>query len=109
MILQGVFADPQNRLWAVAGALGIVLGAAYMLWLYQRVMFGKNSNPENQKLPDLNLRELATFVPLIILAFWIGLYPKPFLEYLHEPVNEIVKIVRPGEFPTLPVEVAAKE
>jgi NADH-quinone oxidoreductase subunit M len=109
MILQGVFADPANRLWAVAGAIGIVLGAAYMLWLYQRVMFGENKHPENQKLPDLNWRELATFIPLIILAFWIGLYPKTFLDYLHEPVNEIVEIVRPGEFPQLPAQAAAKE
>lgn len=98
MILQGVFADPINRLWAVAGATGIILGAAYMLWLYQRVMFGSNDNPKNQLLPDLNLREIVTFVPLLILAFWIGLYPNTFLQYLHEPVNEIVEIVRPGEF-----------
>jgi NADH-quinone oxidoreductase subunit M len=109
MILQGVFADPANRLWAVAGATGIVLGAAYMLWLYQRVMFGEVKHEENRKLPDLNLRELATFVPLIILAFWIGLYPKTFLDYLHEPVNDIVKIVRPGEFPPLPTQVSVKE
>ena len=98
MILQGVFADPINRLWAVAVATGIILGAAYIVWLYQRVMFGSNDNPKNQLLPDLNLREIVTFVPLLILAFWIGLYPNTFLQYLHEPVNEIVEIVRPGEF-----------
>ncbi|MFQ5739596.1 MAG: NADH-quinone oxidoreductase subunit M [Acidobacteriota bacterium] len=109
MILQGVFADQANRLWAVAGATGIVLGAAYMLWLYQRVMFGRNDNPENQKLPDLNRRELATFVPLIILAFWIGLYPRTFLDYLHDPVNKIVEIVRPGQFVPIATQSAAKE
>ncbi len=109
MILQGVFADTPNRLWAVAGATGIVLGAAYMLWLYQRVMFGEATRPENRKLPDLNGRELATLVPLVILAFWIGLFPKTFLNYLHEPVNEIVEIVRPGEFPALPVRAALEE
>ena len=109
MILQGVFADPANRLWAVVGATGIVLGAAYMLWLYQRVMFGKNDNPANQSLPDLNARELATLIPLVILAFWIGLYPKTFLDYLHEPVNEVVEIVRPGEFPPISNQVASQE
>ena len=109
MILQGVFADPANRLWAVAGATGIVLGAAYMLWLYQRVMFGGNDNPENHSLTDLSLRELATFIPLIILAFWIGLYPRTFLQYLHEPVNEIVDIVRPGEFAPVSEQRAARE
>ena len=74
--------------------IGIVLGAAYMLWLYQRVMFGKLENPLNKALPDLNLRELATFVPLIILAFWIGIYPTFFTKYLDEPVNAIVERVR---------------
>ncbi|MDA2928891.1 NADH-quinone oxidoreductase subunit M [Acidobacteria bacterium AH-259-O06] len=109
MVLQGVFADPIYKLWALFGVLGIVLGAAYMLWLYQRVMFGELDDPENRNFPDLNWRELATFVPLIILAFWIGLYPKTFLDYLHAPVNQIVERVRPGEFPLLPVQVAVKE
>ena len=109
MILQGVFADPTYRLWAVWGALGIVLGAAYMLWFYQRVMFGQIEQEENRILPDLNLREIATFVPLIILAFWIGLYPKTFLDYLHDPVNQIVDRVRPGEFSPLPAQTALRE
>lgn len=95
MILQGVFGDPSLRQWAVYAASGVVLGAAYMLWLYQRTMFGKLDNPENQKLHDLNLRELATFVPLIVLAFWIGIYPKPFLQFLDQPVTQIVQRVRP--------------
>jgi len=109
MVLQGVFADPTYRLWAVFGAVGIVLGAAYMLWLYQRVMFGPLDNPENQNIPDLNWRELATFVPLIILVFWIGLYPNTFLDYLHDPVNRIVERVHPGEYSPLPVQVAVRE
>ena len=109
MILQGIFADPTYRLWAVFGAVGIVLGAAYMLWLYQRVMFGPLDQAENHNLPDLNLRELATFVPLIILVFWIGLYPNTFLEYLHDPVNQIVERVRPGEFSPLPVQVELRK
>src|SRR3954462_14085134 len=67
-----------NLWWAVFGGAGIVLGAAYMLWLYQRTMFGKNENPANQNLLDLNARELATLIPLIVMAFWIGLYPAPF-------------------------------
>jgi len=109
MVLQGVFADSTYRLWAVWGAVGIVLGAAYMLWLYQRVMLGPLDKPENQSLPDLSGRELAMFVPLIILAFWIGLYPKTFLDYLHEPVNQIVERVRPNEFSPLPDQAALKE
>ena len=108
MVLQGVFADSEYRLWAVFGATGIVLGAAYMLWLYQRVMFGNVEQEENKLMPDLNLRELASFAPLIVLAFWIGLYPKTFLDYLHEPVNQIVEKVRPGEFEALPASAESR-
>ncbi len=108
MILQGVFADPEYRLWAIFGASGIVLGAAYMLWLYQRVMFGEVEQEENKLMPDLNLRELASFAPLVVLAFWIGLYPKTFLDYLHEPVNQIVEKVRPGEFEALPASAESR-
>jgi NADH-quinone oxidoreductase subunit M len=104
MILQGVFADPTYRLWAIFGATGIVLGAAYMLWLYQRVMFGKVEQKENLGLRDLSRRELATFIPLIILAFWIGLYPRTFLDYLHTPVKQVVEKVRPGESAAVPIQ-----
>jgi NADH-quinone oxidoreductase subunit M len=84
MILQGAFAA--NRVWAYWAVLGIVLGAAYLLWLYQRVFWGKVTKEENRNLKDLNARELATLVPLVVLCFWIGLYPKPFLAFLHQPV-----------------------
>ena len=80
-------------IWTALAASGIVLGAAYMLWLYQRMMFGKLDNPENQKLVDLNLREWATLVPIVICCFWIGLYPKPFFEILDRPVDRLVKQV----------------
>src|SRR4030095_9560161 len=59
----------ENLWWAVVAGSGIVLGAASMLWLYQRTVLGKVENPANQKLTDLNIRELATVVPLIIMAF----------------------------------------
>jgi NADH-quinone oxidoreductase subunit M len=97
----------ENLWWAVAGGAGIVLGAAYMLWLYQRTMFGKIDNPANEKLLDMNARELATLIPLIIMAFWIGLYPAPFFRALDKPVNKIVAKVRPDFFkgtPTLNAE-----
>ncbi len=99
-ILQGTFAAPGLWSYAAIAVLGIVLGAAYMLWLYQRVMFGKLENPLNQNLPDLNLRELVTFVPLIILAFWIGIYPSYFTRFLDQPVNAIVERVRADYFKT---------
>jgi NADH-quinone oxidoreductase subunit M len=74
---------------------GIVLGAAYMLWMFQRVMFGKLENPENMKLSDLNLREMATLVPLVVFFFWIGLYPKPFLDMMDKAVANTIQITNP--------------
>ena len=88
-ILQGTFMA--NRAWAAWAVPGVVLGAAYLLWLYQRVFFGPVTNQKNEKLLDLTPRELATFVPLIILAFAIGLYPKPLFRVLDQPVTEMVE------------------
>jgi NADH-quinone oxidoreductase subunit M len=96
LILRGAFeASPW---WAAAGAAGIVLGAAYSLWLYQRAMFGPVERDENRLLPDLSRREWAYMLPLVVLAFWIGVYPKPFLAYLERPAQLIAHQVwhRPG-------------
>jgi NADH-quinone oxidoreductase subunit M len=79
--------------WAAWAVPGVVLAAAYLLWLYQRVFFGAVTNPKNEKLHDLTPREVLTFVPLLIMAFWIGLYPKPFFQILEQPVNQIVQDV----------------
>jgi NADH-quinone oxidoreductase subunit M len=92
-ILQGVF--QVSKAWAAWGTLGVVLGAAYLLWLYQRVMFGQVTHAENEKLPDLNWREYATLVPLVVIAFWIGIYPKPFFAVMEKPVQKIVEQVNP--------------
>ncbi len=92
-ILQGAF--QVSKAWAAWGSLGVVLGAAYLLWLYQRVMFGPVTQFANEDLPDLNLREYATLVPLVILAFWIGIYPKPFFDLIEKPVENIVRQVNP--------------
>ena len=80
MILLGAFTA--NKTWAYWAVSGVVLGAAYLLWLYQRVFWGKVTDDHNLHLSDLNARELATLVPLAVLCFWIGLYPAPFLEFL---------------------------
>jgi NADH-quinone oxidoreductase subunit M len=93
-ILQGAFIE--NKMWAGLAVIGVILAAAYLLWLYQRVFFGTVTNPKNEKLLDLSPREILTFAPLIIMAFWIGLYPKPFFEILEQPVNQLVQTIRPG-------------
>jgi NADH-quinone oxidoreductase subunit M len=94
--------------WAAWAVPGVVLAAAYLLWLYQRVFFGTVTNPKNEKLHDLTLREVATFVPLLIMAFWIGLYPKPFLQILEQPVNHTIAIVNPA-YPEPATPATAKE
>jgi NADH-quinone oxidoreductase subunit M len=66
-----------------------------MLWLYQRMFFGTIDNPKNQTLTDLSGREWAYMTPLVILSLWIGVYPKPFLNYIERPVNAVVLHVRP--------------
>ncbi|HXY50976.1 MAG TPA: NADH-quinone oxidoreductase subunit M [Terriglobales bacterium] len=90
-ILQGTFME--NWRWAAWAVPGVILAAAYLLWLYQRVFFGSVTNPKNEKLQDLTPRELATFVPLIVMALWIGLYPKPFFQILEQPVSQISRTV----------------
>ena len=111
LILQGVFVA--SKTWAAFAASGVVLGAAYMLYLYQRTMFGKVENPKNERLLDLNNREFATFAPLLILAVWMGLYPAPFLNRLERSVQNIVLRVSPqyaakyAECNTTPAALAA--
>ncbi len=93
-ILQGTFME--NWKWAAWAVPGVILAAAYLLWLYQRVFFGPVTNPKNEKLHDLTPREIATFVPLIAAALWIGLYPKPFFQILEQPTTQISRNVREG-------------
>jgi NADH-quinone oxidoreductase subunit M len=95
-ILQGAF--EANRAWAAFAVTGVILGAAYLLWLYQRTMLGQVTNAKNLHLPDLSLRELVVFVPFIAWAIWIGVYPKPYFDVLEKPVAQLVERVRPGYF-----------
>jgi NADH-quinone oxidoreductase subunit M len=77
-----------------------------MLWLYQRMFFGHVDNPKNENLPDMNKREWAYMLPLVVLSLWIGIYPKPFIEYIQRPVNTVVRQVRP-DYPLQPGTPAA--
>jgi NADH-quinone oxidoreductase subunit M len=105
-ILQGAF--EANRIWAAVAVLGVVFGAAYLLWLYQRTMLGQVTNGRNLGLPDMSPRELAVFLPLIAWAFWIGVYPKPYFDILQKPVQQIVERVRPDYYRAQPPAVAAQ-
>jgi NADH-quinone oxidoreductase subunit M len=104
LALRGAF--EANPMWAAWGALGIILNAGYMLWLYQRMFFGTIDNPKNEKLIDLSGREWTYMIPLLIMSLWIGVYPKPFLDYIAKPVNAVVRHVRPNyPVPGMPAPV----
>ena len=70
---------------------GIVLAAAYMLWMLQRVALGEPNTKAASLLPDLTRRELATVIPLAILVFWIGLYPGPLMEMMDASVTQLLE------------------
>ena len=94
-ILSGAYRMSHN--WAFWGAVGIALGAAYLLWLFQRTTLGEVSG-KNQTLKDLSWREIAVFAPLVVWAFWIGLNPQPYFKILDRSVATIVERVRPGYY-----------
>jgi NADH-quinone oxidoreductase subunit M len=94
-ILAGAYRVSLN--WAFWGAVGIALGAAYLLWLFQRTTLGEVKE-KNQGLKDLSWREIAVFTPLIAWAFWIGLNPQPYFRVLERPVARIVERVQPGYY-----------
>lgn len=88
LVLVGVFKT--NVTYAVLATTGVILSACYMLWMFQRVMFNKITNPENRKLKDLNMREWALLLPITILVFWIGIYPKPFISRMDVSVKHLL-------------------
>jgi NADH-quinone oxidoreductase subunit M len=78
LILLGAFKT--NMTYAIISATGVIFAACYMLWMFQRVMFGQVTNEKNKDLKDLSWREIAIFAPLILFIVWIGVYPNTFLE-----------------------------
>jgi len=97
LILLGTFAVNKPR--AILAATGVIFAAVYMLWMYQRVMFGEVTNPKNQRLLDLSLREAAVLLPIVLACLWIGLYPKPFLVRMEPSVNHLlVQVERKSNF-----------
>ncbi|HST50823.1 MAG TPA: NADH-quinone oxidoreductase subunit M [Pyrinomonadaceae bacterium] len=99
LAMRGAF--EANPWWSGWAALGIILNAGYMLWLYQRMFFGNIENPKNEGLRDLKGREWAYMIPLVVMSLWIGVYPTPFINFIQKPVAAIVKHVRPDyPFPT---------
>jgi len=84
---------------AAIGALGVILAACYLLWMYQRVMFNDRGDDDVTpafSLRDLSAREIVSLVPLVVFAVWIGVYPNTFLDFLHVPVQHILDQVVPS-------------
>lgn len=92
LTLAGVY--QVSQLFAALTATGVILGAAYMLWLYARVVFGEIKNREVKKMEDLELREMLYFVPLIGLVLLLGIYPSVVTDVLHKPVENLIKQVQ---------------
>jgi len=88
LILLGAF--KANPIYGIFGATGVILAAAYMLWMFQRVMFGAITHKENRALKDLNLREIVTLVPIIIMIIWMGVFPKFFFKKMDLSVQRFL-------------------
>ncbi|MBI4511907.1 MAG: NADH-quinone oxidoreductase subunit M [Deltaproteobacteria bacterium] len=80
---------PYPKLAATIAATGVILGAIYLLWMFQKVMFGPVTNERNQHLPDLSAREIAVFVPMVAFIFVLGMAPRPFLGAMEPSVNRL--------------------
>lgn len=96
LILLGAF---QTSPWAaIISTTAVILAAGYMLWLARRVFFGTITKPENETIKDLNRRELAILIPLVILIIWIGVYPKPFLSRIEPDLKAWVEQIERSRF-----------
>jgi hypothetical protein len=111
LILVGTFRV--NVLYAILGTAGIILAAVYMLWMFQRVMFGPVTQDANRGLIDLTPREVAVLTPVLVLIVWIGIYPQPFLRTTEASVTQLLAQVHGRKVPSaefrVPQGVAGRE
>jgi NADH-quinone oxidoreductase subunit M len=89
LILLGAF--QVTPAWTAVAATGVVLGAIYMLWMFRRVVFGPLARPENQRLEDMNAREICMLAPIVALVFFMGIYPQPFLSRMKSSALLVVE------------------
>jgi len=103
LILVGAF-ESELRIFTVFATTGVILAAVYMLWMFQRVMMGKVTNPKNENLKDLSARELAVMLPLVLFIFWIGFYPNTFLDKMNPSVDNLINQVKEKQHVAMMVE-----
>jgi len=103
-ILLGAFgSDVLGSPWfAGTAVLGVILAAIYILYMFQKMFLGPVDKDENRRLVDLNIREVITLVPLLILIFWIGLYPRPFFNLMGPAVEQLMVVVQTATVAGLP-------
>jgi NADH-quinone oxidoreductase subunit M len=106
LILLGAFQD--NTWVAMLATTGIILGAAYMLWLYRRVVFGRITRDDVRAMVDLEPREIAIFAPLILVVLWMGIYPNSFLHVTSASVQNLIQNYQTALADAPGVRVAAK-
>jgi NADH-quinone oxidoreductase subunit M len=80
--------------FAGIATLGVILAAAYLLKMFEKTFLGPITKEENKSLKDLNLREIITMVPLLVLIFWLGIYPQPFFNLINPAVEQLVQLVQ---------------
>ena len=106
LVLLGAF---QVNAWVCAlAALGVILGAAYMLYLYRRIIFGELTKDVLKNIADMSPREWAVFAPLIILTLWMGIYPLPFLDIMHVSVENLLQQVQTAQAAATNVTLAGR-
>ena len=106
LILLGAFKN--SPFWAAWAATGIVLGAIYMLWMFRRVIYGPLDRIENQKLQDLNFREIAILTPILVLIVFMGIYPQPFLSRMKPSVELMIQRIEGKQQPAAVLSRGAK-
>lgn len=83
-----------SYLYAGFAAVGVILAAVYMLYMFQKLFLGPLDKEENRLLKDLNWREVVTLAPILVFIFWIGLYPKPFFTLMAPSVDKLVALLQ---------------
>jgi NADH-quinone oxidoreductase subunit M len=102
-ILLGSFGSTYVSPWfAGISAVGVIMAAVYMLYMFQKLFLGPTVKDENKSLKDINWREILTLVPLLVFIFWIGLYPKPFFTLMAPAVDKLVSIIQAAAATGLP-------